>query len=104
MVGKLVMRERRVLRILSCVSTPCDMQSFIVWMIAGIAERETARKAMRRWREPMEMVITLAFVVAHCATHEDGVKEVFCMPAICRDKVRFGITRMHTERNHVASQ
>jgi hypothetical protein len=30
----LVMRERRVLRILSCMSTPCDMQ-----MIAGIAER-----------------------------------------------------------------
>jgi hypothetical protein len=50
------------------------------------------------------MVITLAFVAAHCAAHEDGVKEVFCMPAICRDKVRFGITRMHTERNHVASQ
>jgi hypothetical protein len=44
MVGKLVMRERRVWRILSCTSTPYDMQSFIVWMMAGIAERETASK------------------------------------------------------------
>jgi hypothetical protein len=64
MVGKLVMRERRVWRILRCMSTPCGMQSFIVWMIARIAERETARKVMRRWREPRAMVIIQAFVVA----------------------------------------
>jgi hypothetical protein len=38
-----VMRERRVWRILSCLSTPCEMPSFIVWMMAGIAERKTAR-------------------------------------------------------------
>jgi hypothetical protein len=42
--------------------TPCDMQSLIVWMVAGIAERETGRKAMRRWREPREMV---GIFVAH---------------------------------------
>jgi hypothetical protein len=29
-----------------------------------IAERETARKAMRRWREPRAMMTTLAFFVA----------------------------------------
>jgi hypothetical protein len=28
------------------------------------------------------------------AAHEDGAK-VFCMPAICRDKVRLGIARRH---------
>jgi hypothetical protein len=43
MVGKSVVRERRVWRILSCLSTPCEMPSFIVWMMAGIAERKTAR-------------------------------------------------------------
>jgi hypothetical protein len=43
MVGKSVVRERRVWRILSCLSTPCEMLSFIVWMMAGIAERKTAR-------------------------------------------------------------
>jgi len=64
MAGKLVIRERRVWRILSCMSTPCDMQSFIVWMMAGIVERETARKAMSRWREPRAIVITLTFFVA----------------------------------------
>ena len=30
MVGKLVMKERRVWRILNCMSTPCEMQSFVV--------------------------------------------------------------------------
>jgi hypothetical protein len=33
------------------------MQSFIVWMVARIAERETACKVMRHWREPRAMVI-----------------------------------------------
>jgi len=33
--GKLVMKDSRVWRILSWMSTPCDMRSFIVWMIAG---------------------------------------------------------------------
>jgi hypothetical protein len=32
-------------------------------MIAGIAERETAHKAMRRWRELRAMLIILAFFV-----------------------------------------
>jgi hypothetical protein len=35
--------ERRVWRIMSCLSTPCEMPSFIVWMMAGIAEKKTAR-------------------------------------------------------------
>jgi hypothetical protein len=65
MVGKSAMRERRVWMIWSCMSAPCDwdMQSFIVWLMAGIAERETARKAMRRWRELRAMVINVAFFV-----------------------------------------
>ena len=36
----MVMKERRVWRILSCMSTPCEMQSFVVWKMAGFAERE----------------------------------------------------------------
>ena len=46
------------------MSTPRDMQSLIVWLMAGIAERETAHKAMRRWREPRAIATTLAFFVA----------------------------------------
>jgi hypothetical protein len=83
------------------MSTPRDMQSFIVWMMAGIAERETGRKAMRRWREPREMV-----GIFRCAVHENGAKEVYCIPAICPDKVRLGIARSlagTSERKHVAS-
>ena len=72
---------------LSCMSTPCDMQSFIVWMMAGIAERETARKAMRRWREPRAIATTLAFFVA-------PPMRGFCMAAICRDKVRLGYNKV----------
>jgi hypothetical protein len=49
--GKLVMKVSRVWRILSWMSTPSHMRSFIVWMIAGTAERETARREMRRWSE-----------------------------------------------------
>ena len=49
------------------MSTPRDMQSLIVWLMAGIAERETARKTMRRWREPRAIATTLAFF---CAAHE----------------------------------
>jgi hypothetical protein len=42
-VAKSVMKERRVWRILSYRSIPCETPSFIVWMMAGIAERKTAR-------------------------------------------------------------
>jgi hypothetical protein len=59
-------------------------------MMAGIAERETGRKAMRRWREPRKMV-----GIFRCAVDENGAKEVYCMPAICRDKFRLGITLKH---------
>jgi hypothetical protein len=31
---------------LSCTSTRCEMQLFIVWMMARISERETGRKTM----------------------------------------------------------
>ncbi len=49
--AQLVMRERRVWRsAVELMTTPCDMQLFIVWVIAGIAERVTAHKAMRRLR------------------------------------------------------
>jgi hypothetical protein len=37
------MEERRVWRMLRYLSTPCETPSFIVWMMAGIAERKTAR-------------------------------------------------------------
>jgi hypothetical protein len=86
MVGKSVIRERRVWRILSCMSTPSVVT---VWMIAQTAERETvtARKTMRHWREPRAR--------PGCKSHEDSVKEVFRMPVIRRDKVRLGIARRH---------
>jgi hypothetical protein len=45
--GKSVMRERGVWRILSLISTLWEMESFIVWMIAGIAEREMACRVIR---------------------------------------------------------
>jgi hypothetical protein len=35
------------------------------------------------------------FGIFRCAAHEDGAKEVLCMPAICRDKFRLGISRKH---------
>jgi hypothetical protein len=66
----------------------CDMQLFIVSMMDGIAERETARKAMRGWREPRAIATTLTFFVAL-------PMRGFCMPPICRDKVRLGTTRRH---------
>jgi hypothetical protein len=40
------------------MSTPREKQSFIVWIRPKIAESETARKAMRRWRESGATVIT----------------------------------------------
>ena len=45
------------------MSTPCDMQSFIVWMIAVTAERETARREMSRWSESRAIVIALELFV-----------------------------------------
>jgi hypothetical protein len=63
------MRERRVWRFLNCMSTPCDMQSFIVWVIARIAERVTVRKAMSR-DEVYEGAE--GNVIFRCAAHEDG--------------------------------
>jgi hypothetical protein len=31
--------------------------------------------------------------IFRCAVHENGAKEVYCIPAICPDKVRLGIAR-----------
>ena len=39
MVGKFVTMERRVWKILSCMSTPCNMQSLTVWMMNGTRDR-----------------------------------------------------------------
>jgi hypothetical protein len=64
------MRERRVWRFLNCMSTPCDMQSFIVWVIAGIAERVMVRKAMRCMRELRAMTF---FVAQPMKTGEGGI-------------------------------
>jgi hypothetical protein len=45
------------------------MRSFIVW-IAGITERETACKAIRRWREPRATVISFLTVLGQLpSTH-----------------------------------
>jgi hypothetical protein len=33
------------------------------------------------------------FGIVRCAAHEDEAKEVFCMPVVCRDKVRLGTAR-----------
>jgi hypothetical protein len=38
-VGKLVTKERRVWKVLSCMSRPSNMQSFIVWMVNGARDR-----------------------------------------------------------------
>ena len=47
--------------------------------------------------------------IFRCTSHEDGAKEVLCMPAICRDKVRSRKSLTEslaglTERNHLASE
>jgi hypothetical protein len=53
----------------------------------------TACKMMRRWRELMATMVTLAFFVAqHMKT---WANEVFYMPVICRDKVGLGIARRY---------
>ena len=54
-------RERRTWRILSYTSPPYDMQSFIVWTMAGMAQGETAGREMRRWSEPRVIVVDLVF-------------------------------------------
>jgi hypothetical protein len=65
------------------MSTHRNVQSFIVWMMAGIAERETARKVMRRWREPREMVMTFAFFVAQ--PMETGRRgSSICQPSVVK--------------------
>jgi hypothetical protein len=57
------------------MSTPCDMQSFIVWMIARIAERETAQgdEALERAEGNGDNL-----GICGCAAHEGGENEVFC--------------------------
>jgi hypothetical protein len=74
------------------MSKPRNMQSFIVWILARIAERETARKG----DEALEGAEGNGddFDIFRCAAHEDWAK-VFCMPAICRDKVKLGMSRRH---------
>ena len=78
------MKDSRVWRILSWMSTPCDMQSFIVWMIVGTAEREMARREMRRWSELSAIVNTLTFF--RLPAHEYKAKEVFRVCAILPSK------------------
>ena len=41
------------------ISSPYDMQSFIVWTMVRIAPGETAGKEMRRWSEPRRRVIVV---------------------------------------------
>ncbi len=55
-------------------------------MVLEIAERETARKAIRRWRVAEGNGDNLG--IFHCATHDDEANEMLGMPVICRDKSR----------------
>jgi hypothetical protein len=54
--GGEVDEKKRVWRILSCMSTLCDVRSLIIWMMGGIAERETVRQAMRQMTTPLPQV------------------------------------------------
>lgn len=59
------MRESRVWRIRNWISTPWLIQSDIVLIIRGAADCGTAFSAIRRCSEPMDIAMTLAFLVAH---------------------------------------
>jgi hypothetical protein len=41
------------------------------------------------------------FGVFRGATHEDGAKDVFFIPAICSDEVRVGTTESHRKRSRL---
>ena len=79
------------------MSTPCNMQSLIVWMVDGARDRGEGDGA--QGDEVLEgaegNVITLAFF--RCAVHEDRAKdsEALCMLVIRHDKVRLGIARRY---------
>jgi hypothetical protein len=62
--GKFVTSDKSVCRILSWISTPWLTASLMVFIMSGTADCGTALSAMSRWREPREMAIILAFLVA----------------------------------------
>ena len=71
------------------MSTPCEMQSLIVWMMAG--EGDCAQGARLCWSEPKAPVTTLAFFVAqHMKT---GRMRCSVSQSSCPDKVGLGIAR-----------
>jgi hypothetical protein len=71
------MREKRVWRILSCFVNTLRNAVFIVWMMAGIAERKTARGD-----EGLEGAEGNGdnFGIFRWAGHEDGAREDFLAP------------------------
>ena len=94
------MKDSRVWRILSWMSTRCDMQSLIVWMIAGTAtaERETARREMRRWSELSAIVITTGGIF-RLSAHEYRVKEVFRLAE--QEKWRYHDARVQVKGRNI---
>ena len=67
--------------ILSCMSTPCNIQSFIVWMMDGALDR---REGEAQGDEALEGAEGNGdnIGVFRCTAHEDGANEVFCKPVI----------------------
>ena len=62
------------------MSTPCDMQPFIVWMMSGAAERETERREVSCWSEPRAIVTTLVFSVTQLMSTGQRKSSV-CQPS-----------------------
>ena len=65
MAEKFVIKDKRVWRMRSWMSTPWLMHSFMVVIIDGTMDNGTACSAMRRCSDPSEIDVILAFFVAH---------------------------------------
>jgi hypothetical protein len=74
------------------MSTPWDRQSFIVWIMVGMAERDTARRAMRRWSAPRAMVMTFAFFVPQPMKMGRRRSSV-CQPSAMKEVSLAGLSR-----------
>jgi hypothetical protein len=79
------------------MSTPWDRQSFIVWIMVGIAERDTARRVMRRWSAPRAIVMTFAFFVPQPMKMGRRRSSV-CQPSGMKEVSRAGLSREDEDR------
>jgi hypothetical protein len=72
------------------------MQSFIVWMMAGTAEGDGAQgdEALEGTEGNSDN-----FGIFRCAAHEDGMKEVYCMPVICKSDSGIARRQSSLDRN-----